>query len=88
MLQPAGAMKRLPAVVVLGVSRASRSAFVADAAELAVFAGVLSGATAGLSESGVPLRQLPAREARPKVKRIVRTREIGNSFHGSEPAIA
>src|SRR5918992_373191 len=65
-LQPAGAMKRLPAVVVLGVSRASRSAFVADAAELAVFAGVLSGATAGLSESGVPLRQPPPSETRRK----------------------
>src|SRR4051812_277688 len=59
MLQPAGAMKRLPAVVVLGVSRASRSAFVPDAADLAVFAGALSGTTAGLSEWGVPLRQPP-----------------------------
>ena len=75
MLQPAGAMKRLPAAVVPGVSRASRSAFVADAAELAVFAGALSGATAGFSESGVPLRQLPPGETRRNAMIVARTRK-------------
>jgi hypothetical protein len=69
-------MKRLPVVVVLGVSRASRSAFGAVAAELLVFAGALSGTTAGLAESGVPLRQLAPRETRRIATIVARTRNI------------
>jgi hypothetical protein len=82
MLQPAGAMKRLPAVVVMGVSSASRSAFVADAADFAVFAGALSGATVELSESGVPLRQLPPSETSGNAMIVARTRNITAAWKG------